>query len=167
MAGSFEAIGLIQNSAMRIDRIANTSRRWRGGNGAFTLVEVAFAGAIAALVLAGMFEGYNIAGRRAQFSACSLAANAKAMQQIEGVFSANWVPAYGQLQLLGLSSTQLDNLCLPSAASNTVNCTNYVTVKQVSTNPTYALIQVSCVWTFPSYGGVYTNTVSVLRAPNE
>lgn len=134
--------------------------------GGFTMIEVAFAAAIAALVLAGMFEGYNMVGMRAQFSACNLAANSEAMKVLEQINSATWVPSYGENQLLTLGSTNGDNLCLPSAGGNVVNCTNYATVTQLSASPPYAMIQVQCVWTFPSYGGVFTNTVAMIRAPN-
>jgi prepilin-type N-terminal cleavage/methylation domain-containing protein len=146
-----------------------TSRAgFRRGQAGFTLIEVAFAVAIAALVLAGLFLGYNMAGRRAQYSACSLAANAAAMQQMEQIIAADWVPSYGLTNLFSTSLTapQSGSLCLPSAQGNVVAYTNYATVSQISTNPPYAMIQVQCVWTFPSYGGVYTNTVATLRAPN-
>ncbi len=152
---------------MKIDRLKSTDGNQRAGLGAFTLIEVVFAAAIAALLLAGMFQGYNMAARRAQFSACSLAANTTAMRQLELVNSADWVPSYGQTQLLTLSGTQLGNLCLPSAQGNVVNCTNTTLVTPVSSSPPYVMIQVWCSWTFPGYGGVYTNTVAVLRAPNQ
>jgi len=152
---------------MKIDGIIRKPANRRVGTAAFTLIEVVFASAIAALVLAGMFQGYTMAARKAQYSTCSLAANSMAMQQLEGAYSGNWVPSYSQTQLLTLSRTQTANLCLPSAQGNVVTCTNYTTVNQVSTNPPYALIQVQCVWTFPNYGGTYTNAVSVLRGPNE
>jgi prepilin-type N-terminal cleavage/methylation domain-containing protein len=132
----------------------------------FTMIEVTFAAAIAALVLAGMFEGYNMAGMQAQFSACNLAASTQAMKQLEQVEAAEWVPSYNENQLLTMSGTATGNLCLPSANGNLINCTNYTTVSQISANPPYAMIQVQCVWSFPTYGGTFTNTVAVLRAPN-
>jgi type II secretory pathway pseudopilin PulG len=152
---------------MKIMRLASANRKRSGVREAFTLIEVVIAGAIAALVMAGMFEGYTMAGRRAQFSACSVAATSEAMHQLEGAFSAEWVPAYGENALLALGGTNTANLCLPIAESNLITCTNYTTVTEISTNPPYAMIQVQCVWGFPNYGGTYTNTVSVLRAPNE
>ena len=149
---------------MKLSATVNKARKRRQAG--FTMIEVTFAAAIAALVLAGMFEGYNVAVRRAQFSACNLAANTQAMRQLEQVEGAEWVPSYGETQLLGLGGTTPGNLCLPSANGNLINCTNYTTVTLLSTNPPYAMIQVQCVWNFPAYGGTYTNTVAVLRAPN-
>jgi hypothetical protein len=66
-----------------------------------------------------------------------------------------------------MSGTLTGNLCLPSAQGNVITCTNITTINQISTVPPYAMIKVQCIWTFPNYGGTYTNTVAVLRAPNE
>jgi type II secretory pathway pseudopilin PulG len=150
---------------MKIVSSTGPARNPCAGAGGFTLIEVAFAAAIAALVLAGMFQGYNLASRRAQFSACSLAANSAAMRQMETVLSANWNPTAGTSNLLTMSGTVVRSLDLPSAQNNMVNCTNITTVTQVSSSPAYAMVQVDCIWTFPSYGGVYTNTVAVLKSP--
>jgi type II secretory pathway pseudopilin PulG len=152
---------------MKIDRPTNAARNRRAGQPAFTLIEVAFATAIAALVLGGMFTGYNMAGRKAQFSACSLAANATAMRQMEQCIAAPWVPSIGVTTLLNQYGTNSTNLCLPSAQSNVVSCTVSYNTTQVSFNPPYAMVTVNCVWTFPNYGGTYTNTVAVLRAPTQ
>jgi len=167
MAGAFGRLGYLIFRPMKIDRTTGTAKNQRGGQEAFTLIEVAFAAAIAALVLAGMFQGYNLVGRQAQYSACSLAANTIAMGQLEKVLAANWVPAppYTNNTLLTLSSTNTGNLCLPSAQGNVVNCTTTTTITLISSNPPYAGILVQCVWTLPSYGGTYTNSVAVLRAP--
>jgi type II secretory pathway pseudopilin PulG len=151
---------------MKIDESTGRSRNRCASQAAFTLIEVAFAAAIAALVLAGMFEGYNMSGRRAQFSACNLAANAMAMQQLEQVVSVDWVASSGNNSLLNMNATNLNNLCLPSANNNVINCTNITRVTAVSTSPPYDYVEVQCIWGFPTYGGTFTNTVAVLRAPN-
>jgi len=151
---------------MKINEPAGKTRNRSTGQKAFTLIEVAFAAAVAALVLAGMFQGYNVAGRRAQFSACNLAANATAMRVLEQVVSAGWVPSDGNSALLYMSSTNPGNLCLPSANGTVFTCTNIAQVTEVSTSPPYAMIQVQCIWSFPTYGGTFTNTVAVMRAPN-
>jgi membrane-associated PAP2 superfamily phosphatase len=130
-------------------------------------MELVFASAIAALVMAGIFQGYNMASRRAQYSACSLAANSIAMRQMEQCIAASWVPGYGATNLLTQTGSYSTNLCLPSALSNVVSCTVSYTTSQLSTNPPYAMIQVQCVWTLPSYGGTFTNGFATMRAPNE
>jgi prepilin-type N-terminal cleavage/methylation domain-containing protein len=152
---------------MKIDRPTGTTGDRCAGQPAFTLIEVVIATAIAALVLAGLFQGYNMAGRRAQFSACSLAANTTAMRQLEQSVSASWIPSYGISTLLSQNGSYGTNLCLPSARGNVVNCTVTYSATQVSTNPPYAMVQAQCVWTFPGYGGTFTNTLAVLRAPNQ
>jgi prepilin-type N-terminal cleavage/methylation domain-containing protein len=135
---------------------------------AFTLVEVAVATAIAGLVMAGMFQGYIMASRRAQFSSYSLAATATAMKQMERIVAATWVISGTQSTNLFnpvLTATQTNALCLPSNGTNLVYATNFATVTQLSTNPPYAMVQVQCVWNFMGLG-IFTNTVAVIRAPD-
>jgi len=149
---------------MRICR----SIRDREAAPAFTLIEVAVAMAVAVLVMAGMFKGYSMASRRAQFSAFQSAANAMAMQQMESIVAATWVisgTAVTNIFSPSLTNTQVNALCLPSSGTNLVYATNYATVQQISTNPPYVMIQVSCVWNFLGMG-MFTNTVGVLRAPD-
>jgi len=135
---------------------------------AFTLIEVAVALAISVLVMAGMFQGYAMASRRAQFSDFQLAANSMAMQQMESIVAATWVISGTSVTNIfspTLTNTQVSALGVPSSGTNLVFATNYATVQQISTNPPYVMVQVSCVWNFMGMG-VFTNTVSVLRGPN-
>ena len=134
-------------------RIFRPSRDKRAAS-AFTLIEVAVAMGVAALVMAGMFQGYTMASRRAQFSAFSLAANwVVSGTSVTNIFSS------------ALTNTLVAALCLPNTATNLVYATNFATVTQISTNPPYVMVQVSCVWSFIGLG-TFTNTVSVLRAPD-
>ncbi|HEY3864383.1 MAG TPA: hypothetical protein VGO59_21125 [Verrucomicrobiae bacterium] len=144
------------------------SNRSSGSAAAFTLIEVAVAVAISVLVMTGLFKGYTMASRRAQFSSFQLAANAQAMQQMESIVAATWVVSGTSVTNIfspSLTNIQVAALCLPNSATNLVYATNFATVTQVSTNPPYVLVQVSCVWSFLDMG-TYTNTVSVLRAPD-
>jgi prepilin-type N-terminal cleavage/methylation domain-containing protein len=135
---------------------------------AFTLVEVAVAMAIAALVFAGMFQGYTMASRRAQFASYSLAASATAMKQMERIVASQWV-------ISGMSATnifsptltavQTNALGMPSNGTNLVYATNYASVTQMSTNPPYVMIRVDCVWNFMGMG-VFTNSLGVIRGPD-
>jgi prepilin-type N-terminal cleavage/methylation domain-containing protein len=134
----------------------------------FTLIEVAVSVAIAGLVMAGMFQGYTMASRRAQFSSYSLAATATAMKQMERIVAATWVISGTQSTNLFnpvLTTTQTNALCLPSNGTNLVYATNFATVTQLSTNPPYAMVQVQCIWNFMGLG-IFTNTVAVLRGPD-
>jgi hypothetical protein len=123
---------------------------------------------IAVLVMAGMFQGYTMASRRAQFSSFQLAANAMAMQQMESIVAATWVVSGTSVTNIfspTLTNEQVSALCVPSSGTNLVYATNYATVQQISTNPPYVMVQVSCVWNFLDMG-VFTNTVAVLRSPD-
>src|SRR5580658_6432742 len=131
---------------------------------AFTLIEVVVATGIAVLVMAGMFKGYGIASRQAQFSSFSLAANSMAVGQMESIVAATWVVSGTLVTNLfsqTLTNTQVNALCVPSSGTNLVYGTNYATLTQISTNPPYVMVSVSCVWNFMGMG-TFTNTVSVL-----
>jgi type II secretory pathway pseudopilin PulG len=140
----------------------------RGKAPAFTLIEVAVALAISVLVMAGMFKGYTLASRRAQYSSYQLAANAMAMQQMESIVAATWVISGTSVTNIfspSLTNTQINALCLPNTGTNLVYATNFATVQQLSTNPPYLMVTVSCVWDFMGMG-LFTNTVAALRAPD-
>jgi Tfp pilus assembly protein PilE len=143
-------------------------RGWRPARlRAFTLAEVVMAAAIAAVVCTAVVQCYMIGSRRSQYASCSFAANLQAMKKIEQVIFANWIPSYGTTNIFNpaLTNTDLENLEMPVAITNVITCTNYTTVRQISTNPPYLMIRVDCVWGFNGLG-TYTNTVAVMRGPN-
>ena len=140
----------------------------RKGLAAFTLIEVSVALAITVLVMTGMFKGYQIASRRAQYASFSLAASAMAMQRLENIVAAQWVVSGATVTNIfnpTLTNTQVSPLCVPTTTTNFMYGTNYVTLRQVSTNPPYLLVRVDCVWNFMGMG-TFTNTVAVMRAPD-
>jgi len=135
---------------------------------AFTLIEVCVALAITVLVMTGMFQGYEIASRRAQYASFSLAASAMAMQRMESIVASQWVVSGTSITNIfnpALTATQVSPLCVPTTSTNFIYGTNYVTLTQVSTNPPYILVRVDCVWNFMGMG-IFTNTVAVMRAPD-
>jgi prepilin-type N-terminal cleavage/methylation domain-containing protein len=140
----------------------------RKGAAAFTLIEVSVALAIAVLVMTGMFKGYQIASRRAQYASFSLAASAMAMERMESIVASQWVVSGTSITNIfnpALKATTTSALCVPNTSTNLVYGTNFVTLTQVSTNPPYILVRVDCVWNFMGMG-VFTNTVAVMRAPD-
>jgi prepilin-type N-terminal cleavage/methylation domain-containing protein len=140
----------------------------REGTAAFTLIEVSVAMAIAVLVMAGMFQGYQLASRRAQYASFSLAASAMAMQRMESIIAAQWVVSGTSVTNIfnpALQATEVNALCVPNTSTNLIYGTNIVTLTQVSTNPPYLLVRVDCVWNFMGMG-TFTNTVAVMRAPD-
>jgi type II secretory pathway pseudopilin PulG len=135
---------------------------------AFTLIEVCVALAIAVLVMTGMFKGYQMASRRAQYASFSLAASAMAMQRMENIVAAQWIVSGTTITNIfnpALRATTNAPLCVPNTSTNFIYGTNYVTLTQVSTNPPYIMVRVDCVWNFMGMG-TFTNTVAVLRAPD-
>ncbi len=142
--------------------------RVRKGSAAFTLIETAVAMAIGVLVMAGMFEGYTLASRRAQFASYSLAASASAVKQLENIVAASWVVSGTSVTNIfnpTLTATQTNALGVPNSGTNLVYATNYVTLTQISVNPPYLMARVDCVWSFLGMG-TFTNTVAVMRAPD-
>ena len=142
-------------------------RREVAGVRAFTLAEVVIAAAIAALLCTSLIKCYQIGSYRSQQAACSLVANMQAIKKIEQVIYANWIPTYGVTNIFNPALTNIDreDLEMPVALTNVINCTNYTTVTQISSNPPYVMIRVDCVWGFNGIK-TYTNTVAVLRGPN-
>jgi prepilin-type N-terminal cleavage/methylation domain-containing protein len=135
---------------------------------AFTLIEVAVAMAIAALVMAGMFEGYIMSSRRAQFASYSLAASATAIKQMERIVASQWVIsgiAVTNIFNPTLTTVETNALGMPSNGTNLVYATNFATVTLLSTNPPYLMVRVDCVWNYMGMG-VFTNTLAVLRGPD-
>lgn len=135
---------------------------------AFTLIEVAVALAIAVLVMAGMFKGYTLASRRAQFSSYSLAASAMAMRQMERIVASQWVISGESVTNIfnpTLTAVETNALGMPSNGTNLVYATNYATVTQLSTNPPYLMVRVDCIWNFMGMG-TFTNTMAVMRGPD-
>ena len=55
----------------------------------------------------------------------------------------------------------------PKAADFNSWVTNYVWVADYSVNPPLRRIRSDAVWTFPLTGQVYTNSIVLLRAPDQ
>jgi hypothetical protein len=64
------------------------------------------------------------------------------------------------------STSQVDTLDVPTTGTP-ISVTNYITVTQISTNPSLRQIVSQCVWTLPLSGQLCTNTIVTLRAPDQ
>ena len=151
----------------------------------FTLVEVLIALLIFAMTTGGLIYGYVTANRMAEWSAMSLAAQSSASQGAERARAANWRPYYyppatgpGTMDELPPETngapaiTNVDYMDIPTkgdpdSADFDYWVTNYVWVANVSTNPPLRYIRSDAVWTFPITGKVFTNTIVLLRAPDQ
>ena len=147
------------------------SRRSNGAK-AFTIIEVLVAAAVGGLMIAGMVQGYELASRRTEYAAYSLAAQAQAINQMESAMTASLRPDAGVDQVITSNfSNDLDYLCMPVSETNLVSCTNYTTITTISTNPTLKMIQVDCVWSIFTFAAtntqhVFTNSVVTIHAPS-
>jgi hypothetical protein len=137
-------------------------------NSAMTLIEIVVALGISVLLMTGLFQGYTMVSRRAMFSSYSVAADALAMKQMEEIVPASWIPTLGVTNLFNpvLTTTQTNALGMPGSSTNLIYATNYASLRQVSTSPPYVMIRVDCVWSFMDMG-MFTNTVAVMRGPDE
>jgi type II secretory pathway pseudopilin PulG len=149
-------------------KICPSEQRQRlAGVEAFTLIEVVVSMAIAVLVCAAIMKCYTMSSRRSFYASCNLAANAQAMKKMEQVIYARWRPSIGVTDIFNtaLTNNDYENLEMPVSSTNVITCTNFTTVKQISTNPPYLMIRVDCVFNFLNIS-TFTNTIAVLRGPD-
>lgn len=135
---------------------------------AFSLVEIVMATAIAGVCIAGVIYGYLHASRRADWSACSLAAHAQALQQLERTRACKWDLAANPPvdELLATNfGTQTCVLDLPVVGTNIFRATNVTTITDVQTNPPLRMVTVNCIWTYLN-GTNFTNTIITYRCPD-
>jgi len=126
---------------------------------------------ITGLVLAGTVQGYILSSIRMQFASCSMAANAIATEHMEQVLSAEWNTMAGvnQYSSSSLTNNATGTLCMPNMAGNPIPYTNYTSIAFMS-NPSYAVINVKCVWTLPNFltltNRTFTNAVTTIHSPD-
>lgn len=144
-----------------------TPGSWRGQT-AFTLAEVVMSAAIAAMTVSGIIYGYTQSTKRAEWSGYSQAAQAIAVQRMEQTRACKWDPGAGVDQLVSSNfPVQIAILDLPVIGTNVAYATNITTITSISTNqPLLRMIQVDCIWKFPTTGRVFTNTLATYRSPD-
>jgi len=142
---------------------------------AFTLVEVLITFTILAFMVSGLIYGYVQSNRMAIWSTMSLAAQSYASQGAEQARAAQWDsrqwpptngPGTGDELLCPTNYQQQDTIDIPRTGEDKY-ITNYISVTKVSDHPLLRQIQSRCVWVFPLTGKVYTNTVIIMRAPDQ
>jgi prepilin-type N-terminal cleavage/methylation domain-containing protein len=151
----------------------NGARHRHRVNAGFTLAEVVISISVLGLVIQGVILGYVKMGQQAEWSAYSLAAQSLASQGAEQARSSNWKPQLPQRGVgpglpdeLGLTTyTRTETLDVP-VDGEPIIATNTVSITAVSLSPPVRQISSECVWRFMGRG-LYTNTVIMLRAPDE
>jgi len=125
--------------------------------------------AIATISIGGIVVGFNVAARRAEWSACSTAAQLMAMRGIEQTRAAKWDPL-GYPPVDDLVAGNFPNvvaaLNIPLSNTNAVSATNRTSITLVSANPPLKTVRVDCIWSLLSRGP-FTNSVITYRAPDQ
>jgi type II secretory pathway pseudopilin PulG len=137
------------------------------GKAAFTLAEVVVSLAIASTVIVGIVTGYINCVYRADWLACSVAAQSLATQRMEQVRAARW-DTLANPPLDEVTTNQfpvtVQPLDLPRLKDKVINATNRTLITVIATDPPVRLIQVECTWRYPGRG-ISTNRVSTYRTP--
>ena len=160
-----------------------TSQKGKSGNGhsrdAFSLIEVMIAFLIFGLVTAGILYGYVQANRIAEWSSMSLGAQSFASQGVEEALAAKWdTQANGQVVADLLPPTsftsptniiQVDTNDVPQSGAPLL-LTNYVSISwkdNLTNGPYLRQIKSQVVWKFPLTSKIFTNTIILLRSPDQ
>ena len=134
-----------------------------------TLVEVIVALAISGLTVGAIVGGYCYSSASTEESVLSVAAAAKAMDQIEQTRSAKWDTAsWPAVDDLVVSNFPVQTVVLDRSGSGTgiTYGTNFTQITQISTNPPLKRIRVDCVWVFRG-SRLLTNSIETCRAPDQ
>ena len=139
---------------------------WQSG---FSLAEVTVAMGITALLVGSLVNGYIIAAKRAEWTAMSEAAQSVARQKLEQVRAARWDltanPPIDELTATNFLPEVVQLIYTALGSTNPIYCTNFTTIRQVSTSPPLKFIRTDCVWQSPSER-VHTNTLMLYRSPD-
>ena len=151
---------------MKISKVHLHSLRLCSG---FTLAEVMMSVGIVGVTGGGIVSGYVMSSQRAEWSACSAAAQSLAMQRVEQTRAAKWDSlAYPTVDEVASDNfpVTIQALDIPMASTNAVYATNKTTIQTVSDDPPLKMVRVDCSWSFMSRGP-FTNTITVYRAPDQ
>jgi Tfp pilus assembly protein PilV len=149
----------------------------------YALGEVLLAFGVLSLIFAGLIYGYVQANRMSEWSSMSLAAQANAAEGAEQARAADWRPrdwpqtnGPGTMDELTNGTVIITNdimdIPIQGSPTNTATSfwvTNIITISDVfsNKNPQLRQIRSDCHWIFPLTGQPQTNTVILLRAPDQ
>jgi type II secretory pathway pseudopilin PulG len=129
---------------------------------AFTLMEVMITVGISTTIIGAILYGFVVSARNLEWAAFSLQAQANVIERMEQTYSIVYKPQ---------PPNPNDNLIVdnfPATACSNVLGTNFTyisdNISEGVSNQFMKMIRVDCVWVYRSK--VYTNSVSMLRAPD-
>ena len=125
--------------------------------------------AVAAIGMSGIISGYVVAARRAEWSSCSAAAQAMAMERLEQTRAAKWDPdAFPSVDELVSSNfpVVVQPLDIPVVGTNTVLATTTTSIASVSVAPPVRMVRISCVCSLKARGP-FTNSMISYRSPDQ
>ena len=146
-----------------------TGQCLRRGREAMSLVEVLVATAMAGLAIGAIVTGYSFCANSVDYTANSMAANARAIERLEEMRSAKWdtaaYPAVDQLIAINfpIKTVTLD---VSGSGVGVTEATIQTTISDISTKPPLKRLRVDCVWNYKGVRDV-TNTVETCRAPDQ
>lgn len=153
---------------MRISKlIPQTSIHNQSG---FTLLEALVSTVLSGFAITGLIVGYATMAQRAEYAVYSTSAMAICQQGIEMSRAAKWDTS---------SSPEIDELVtgnfpsysvvmdLNMDATVEVRGTNIFEIVKVSQNPPIKKVKVDTIWSMDGGTTLFTNTMVVLRAPDQ
>ena len=147
-------------------KIARLGKRSRQG---ICLSEVVISIAVSALMVAAVVSSYVLSARSADYISHSSAADAAAQARSEQTRAAKWdtvaSPVCDELTSSNFP-VQVVPLLVPVVGTAQLYGTNQTTIVTVSTDPPLKLVQVECVWSYPTRGP-FTNSVVMYRSPDQ
>jgi len=164
-----------------LERMLSRTKHFRQRhNAGFALGEVLVAFAVLMIVFSGLIYGYVQANRMAEWTSMSYAAQSYASEGVELARSAQWEPRSSPVKDL-LPASPVTNYTMPpdimdipiQGSPTDTNfpfwVTNYVSISNVSSNPSVYIRQIrcDCKWTFPFTGQVQSNTVILVRTMDQ
>jgi hypothetical protein len=135
---------------------------------AFTLAEVVVSLGLGGMIFGGVFNGYMMSAKMAEWDGYNLAGHAMAMQSLEAARAAKWdTQAAVPVDMLVATNfpTRVEALDVLSGGTP-VMATNSVNITTISTDPPLKMIRAESVWSFRGRGP-FTNTVISYRAPDQ
>lgn len=145
---------------MLVDSLKSNTRT--GHETAFTLMEIMMTAGISSIIIAGILFGFIVSARNLEWTATSLQAHAGVIERLEQTYSVTYKPQ---------PPNPIDNLIsanFPATTNRYIQGTNYTyisdNINQGVTNQFMKMVRVDCVWVF--HGKLYTNSASMLRAPD-